>query len=277
MESQTKAELESFSTTTDVRNPGSALGEAIGHLMEAALSEYITPLVLEHSCKLLTTGPMNEKTGKYTDLKLKDSHDIAYSIDGVIVNQELQPIILIESKYIRYTKHNRDKASWICQAHGSLRDKYSSVRNCLAILAGSWSSPSLEMLRAYNISYFRVPFQHVVDVLKDYDIKFDWDEKEREVAKEAHHKFIALSPEKHLEIGVKIIEPVLEDIKNLVDRVLDDNTPREIAQVIVEIRTTLGEVKRFSFKNREDALNFLEDFTFSEIMHDSRSFTIFDQ
>ncbi|MEW9150204.1 hypothetical protein AB2762_06880 [Acinetobacter indicus] len=31
----------------DVKNPGSALGEAIGHLMEEALAQYITPLVLD--------------------------------------------------------------------------------------------------------------------------------------------------------------------------------------------------------------------------------------
>jgi len=277
MDKQTQIELDEVQASLNITNPGSAIGEAIGHLMEAALCEYIKPMVLEHSCQLLTSGPFNKKTGKYPDLRVQDSYGITYSIDGVIVNQHLQPLVILESKYIRYTKHNRDKASWICQAHGSLRDRFSSVRSCLAILAGSWSQPSLKMLRAYNISYFVVPFYHVVEVLSAYDVKFDWEEKDRRTAIDAHKIFVGLTPEQHLEIGSKIIEPVLDDVKKLLDAVLDDSSPREINEVIIEVRTTLGEVKRFFFDNRISALDFLEDFTFDEMMDTSKSFSIFEK
>lgn len=42
-----------------------------------------------------------------------DQFGTEYKIDAVIANHAMQPIILFESKYLRYTKHNRDKGSWI--------------------------------------------------------------------------------------------------------------------------------------------------------------------
>lgn len=262
---------------SDVKNPGSALGEAIGHLMEQALAQYITPLVLDHSCKLLTTGPYNKKTKKYTKLLLTDSHGTDYSIDGVIINERSQPIILLESKYIRYKKHNRDKGSWICHAHGSIRNRYNSVRSCIAILAGSWSKTSVRMMASHNINIFHIPFENIAVILDKYDINFRWGEKERHIASDAWHKFINLTPEQHLEIGTSLIQPVLEDLKNRIDETLSDETPRAIEQVMIEIKTTLGEIKRFFFNNRESALAFLDDFTFDEIMDHASSFTIFDK
>ncbi|WP_347456368.1 hypothetical protein ABEF89_14825 (plasmid) [Acinetobacter thermotolerans] len=262
---------------SDVKNPGSALGEAIGHLMEEALAEYITPLVLDHSCKLITTGPYNKKTKKYTKLLLTDSYGTDYSIDGVIINERSQPVILLESKYIRYKKHNRDKGSWICHAHGSIRNRYNSVRSCIAILAGSWSKTSLRMMASHNINIFHIPFENIAVILEKYNINFRWGEKERHIAADAWNKFINLTPEQHLEIGTSLIQPVLEELKNRIDETLSDETPRAIEQVMIEIKTTLGEIKRFFFKDRESALDFLDDFTFDEIMDHASSFTIFDK
>ncbi|EIB6895935.1 hypothetical protein AXY17_RS18110 [Acinetobacter baumannii] len=270
-------DLEEVVNTSNVKNPGSALGEAIGHLMEEALAQYITPLVLDHSCKLITTGPYNKKTKKYTKLLLTDSYGTDYSIDGVIINERSQPVILLESKYIRYKKHNRDKGSWICHAHGSIRNRYNSVRSCIAILAGSWSKTSLRMMASHNINIFHIPFENIALILDQYDINFRWGEKERDIALEAWNKFINLTPEQHLKIGTNLIQPVLEDLKHLIDETLSDETPRAIAQVMIEIKTTLGEIKRFFFKDRESALAFLDDFTFDEIMDHANSFTIFDK
>ncbi|MGV3345908.1 hypothetical protein ACGVWS_09215 [Enterobacteriaceae bacterium LUAb1] len=262
---------------SDVRNPGSALGEAIGHLMEEALGEYIKPLVQEHDCHLITTGPFNKKTKKYTKLILTDSYGTDYSIDGVVINERSQPIILLESKYIRYKKHNRDKGSWICHAHGSIRNRYTSIRSCIAILAGNWSKTSLKMMISNNINIFHIPFERIADILDEYQINFRWGEKERDIAVEAWNKFMRLSNEEKSDTGKRLIEPVLDDLKDLIDQTLSDETPREISQVMVEIKTTLGEIKRFVFKTKEDALNFLDDFTFDEIMHNAGGFTIFDK
>lgn len=77
------------------QNPGSALGEAVGALMELALAECMGSTVAEHGAKLILRGPPN-KRGGYSKLLLSDEHGIQYNIDGVIANEELKPIILLD-------------------------------------------------------------------------------------------------------------------------------------------------------------------------------------
>ena len=112
-----------------VANPGSALGEAIGILIELAINKRLDPIAKQNNCIYITAGAKNPKTQLDTKLLLKDSNGIEYNVDAVIANTKLQPLILIESKYIRYKKHNRDKGSWVCTAHQSLRKRFSSVRS----------------------------------------------------------------------------------------------------------------------------------------------------
>jgi len=111
-----------------IQNPGSALGEAIGAQMEMALNVFLKSLVEPLGCHFISKGlEKNEKTTRSLTssasnlparkLLLYDKFGTAYNIDSVITNDSLQPLILIESKYIRYKKHNRDKGSWVCTAH----------------------------------------------------------------------------------------------------------------------------------------------------------------
>lgn len=94
----------------NIQNPGSALGEAIGAQMELALNEYLAEVVGKYSCRLISKGQQNPKTKKTTKLLLYDGFGTVYNIDAVVANESMQPLILIEYKYIRYKKHNRDKA-----------------------------------------------------------------------------------------------------------------------------------------------------------------------
>ena len=66
-----------------------------------------------------------------------------YQIDAVIYHADDRPIVIIDPKYIRYTKHNRDKGSWLCVAHYNLRKTHHSIRKSLAVLAGRWPEPSI--------------------------------------------------------------------------------------------------------------------------------------
>src|SRR6266498_820978 len=131
----------------EISNAASALGEAVGGLIEVALNRNLDEIATANGCIYISAGPRNPKTGKDTKLLLEDANGVEYHIDGVIANKRLQPLILIESKYIRYKKHNRDKGSWICTAHSSLRRRFSSIRSSIAILAGHWSKPSKAMMQ----------------------------------------------------------------------------------------------------------------------------------
>jgi hypothetical protein len=261
---------------SSTQNPGSAIGEAIGATMETAISKFVAPYVNEYNARWLTKGPISKTTGKPTKLFMYDSFGTKYSIDGVIVNEINQPIVLLESKYIRYKKHNRDKGSWICQAHGQVRLRYSSVRSSIAVLAGNWSKSSLMMMTTNKINVFVVPFDHIAAVLAKRGINFNWGEKERHLAVTAWDQYSRLTEAQREKIGSEIIQPIITSLSELLAATLSDDIPRTISKVAIEIYSNLGETKRFVFDSREDALRFLEDFSMEEMLDHSSSFTIFD-
>lgn len=133
-----------------VANPGSTLGEAIGMLVELEVNRLLRPIAEENGCVYITAGPINPRTGRATKLLLKDAAGNEFQIDAVIANKRRQPLVLIESKYIRYTKHNRDKGSWVCTAHYSLRRTFPTIRKSIAVLVGNWSAPSKAMMKSFD-------------------------------------------------------------------------------------------------------------------------------
>jgi len=165
-----------------VANPGSTLGEAIGTLVEVEVNRLLRPIAEENGCVYITAGPPNRRTGKPTKLLLKDTAGNQFQIDSVIANADMQPLVLIESKYIRYTKHNRDKGSWICTAHYSLRRTFSTVRKSVAILVGNWSAPSKALMESFDVSLFEVGFSKIATTLSEYGVNILWGEKERDKA-----------------------------------------------------------------------------------------------
>ena len=248
-----------------VANPGSALGEAVGALVEREVNRLLRPLAEENDCVYLSAGRINPKTGQATKLLLRDQAGNAYNIDAVIANAEMQPLILIESKYIRYKKHNRDKGSWICTAHYSLRRRFPTVRKSIAVLAGSWSGSSKAMMQSFDVSLFEAGFSHVVATLGEYGIAFDWGEKERHKAMEAWDKWSGLSDAQLDEIGAKILASIEPELRAALAETLSNSTPREVHQVEVVIETNLGESRRYSFESIAEAVQFLDEFDADEV------------
>ena len=71
----------------EVANPGSALGEAIGALLEEEIHHILKPIVEKNGCIYVTTGPISPRTGRATKLILTDSDGIGFNIDSVIKKQ----------------------------------------------------------------------------------------------------------------------------------------------------------------------------------------------
>jgi hypothetical protein len=261
---------------TNIQNPGSALGEAIGAEIEKALNAFLTKLVERHGHHFLSKSPIKNKDGSQKKLLMYDKFGTAYNIDSVIANESMQPIILIESKYIRYKKHNRDKGSWICTAHPALRRRYGSIRSSLAILAGNWSSSSLAMLKSHDINIFLIPFARICDLLADYGIDFDWDEKDRIKAIASWNKYDVLSDEERSKIGAEMVNIIKRDLRKLVLSILNDQAEREIDKVVIELHSSLGEVKEYEFTNVNDAVAFLNTTELKRAFITSDSLTLFD-
>lgn len=176
--------------------------------------------------------------------------------DEIVAN----PGSTIESKYIRYTKHNRDKGSWICTAHYSLRRTFPTIRKSIAVIAGNWSGSSKAMMNSFDVSLFEVGFQKIATTLMEYGVDVRWEEKERNKAHVAWQNWQQLNDIQRQEIAQKLladIEPALRDSMKVT---LDTSKPREIQEIEVTIETNLGESRRYTFESIMSAIAFLESF-----------------
>jgi hypothetical protein len=259
-----------------VANPGSTLGEAIGALIEDEVNRLLDPIAREHGCAYIHVGRPHPRTGQPTKLLLKDAAGNEYNIDSVIVNARMQPLVLIESKYIRYKKHNRDKGSWICTAHYSLRRTFPTVRKSIAVLAGNWSRSSKAMMQSFDVSLFEVGFQKIVEALAPYGVDIVWDEKQREKAMRAWQRWQQLTDEQFSAIARTLLADMEPQLSQSLKETLNTALPRAVKEVEITIETTLGESRRYTFASIETALAFLEQFNEEALLTDDEGPAIWE-
>ena len=232
-----------------VTNAASALGQAVGKLFEQAIITGLKATAAAHNC---TIEPA----------RLENGTGNRYQIDGVIFDAAKNPLALIDPKYIRYTKHNRDKGSWLCVAHYNLRKTYPSLRKSIAILAGNWSDPSIALIRSFGVEVFLVPFMDMVEVLQAYDVEFDWAEQDRVTSRQSWERYQQLSPEECNAIGQEMTASVMPAVCNAVDTVLQldiQSIPQRVTEVEVILKTNLNEMQVFSHPTVSEAIKALLD------------------
>jgi hypothetical protein len=230
-----------------VSNAASALGEAIGTLFETAIIRGLTPVV---KARGHTIGPA----------RLENGAGNVYQIDAGIFEPHNKPVVIIDPKYIRYTKHNRDNGSWLCVAHYNLRKTYPSIRKSIAILAGRWSEPSIGLIRSFGVETIEVPFQRLIQALAQFGIDFDWDERDRAGAREAWTLYNNLSAAQKETIAAEITAGIMEQLQADVETTLDTDLaslPRRVSSVEVLLKTSHNEVLLSEFDSVAAALRAL--------------------
>ncbi|MBM4053276.1 MAG: DNA polymerase III subunit chi [Planctomycetes bacterium] len=241
-----------------IASPGSALGEAIGKLIEIEISNTVKEVAGKYGLYTDTGGSRPDKRSGIK-LSMINSSGNEYQLDTVVENREGKPLITVESKYLRYKKHNRDKASWTCTALYSLRKTYPSIRKSIAVLCGNWSKPSKALLKTFGVEVHEVPFARIVEVLKEYQIAFDWDEKDREAAKRAWKTYSALDYDATRKISKELTKDIVPAIKESVEHTItaDPSKPKEISDVEVLIKTTHDEYFTTTFPAVHQAIKYL--------------------
>ncbi len=225
-------------------NPASALGEAAGKLFEDGVLELLTPVVGEFQHVV-------------TPSRLKNGSENTYQIDAVVFDSEDRPIIIVDPKYIRYTKHNRDKASWLCTAHYNLRKTYPTLRKSIAVLGGRWSKPSRSLLDSFGVEILEVPFEHFCEVFREFDVEFDWNERDRNTPITSLYEFQKLQLEQLRTISQNLVEPVSSSLVDSVAQVLStslDDVPHHVESVEILIKTDQNEMLLRQHDNIPDAI-----------------------
>ncbi|MCU0645368.1 MAG: hypothetical protein MUC94_14070 [bacterium] len=241
-----------------VVNSASALGEAIGKLIEDEIEKTLKP-VCEKDGYVFDRGGARPEKRSGLKLSMLNKSGNAYQLDAVIENSDGSPIVILESKYLRYKKHNRDKASWTCSAHYSLRKSYPTIRKSIAVISGNWSLPSKKFMESFGIELYEIPFKYMGETLADYGVEFNWPEKDRIISDTSWKKFLTLSNENRVEIRERLLSPIRKSLIDSIKMTLEssEDWAKRLNEIELLLKTDMNEYFTYSFHSIKDTIQFL--------------------
>ena len=219
-------------TTSGVANHASKLGSAVGDLFQTGVTEALRPDVESRGHSIEPANLVNG-TGN------------TYQIDAVVFDPTGRPVIILDVKYIRYRKHNRDKASWLCTAHYNLRKTHSTLRKSIAALGGPWTPGSKSLMRSFGIDIVEETFAHFASVLGDYGVVFDWPERDRVTPARSLERFNLLTEAEREGISRELAANISLPLRASVGQVLDTDMstlPSRISNVEIILQTDQNEM-----------------------------------
>lgn len=242
----------------DVKNAASALGEAIGKIIENELEKIIRPICEEYGYLFDRGGERPEKR-KGVKLSMINKSGNHYQLDGVIETADGNPILLLESKYLRYKKHNRDKASWTCASHYQLRKSYPTIRKSIAVLSGNWSLPSKKFLESFGIELYEISFSNICDALMRYGIEFNWHEKDNVMPVKSWNRFQELSANTKEMIGQELLACIKQGLIESIMLTLrgGEDWAKRLKEIELLLKTNRNEYMAYRFETIRDAMSFL--------------------
>lgn len=245
-----------------VKDPTSALGEALGDLMEERIGEILKKSGSKHGCFVDTHGKRKGVRERKT-LKLEDAWGISHGLDFVVEDSEEEavagnPLAVIESKFLKDAKHNWDKGSRLAVAHYNLERTYPTLNKSVAVLAGIWTDNSLDMIRSFGVDIIRVKKKEWIKATKEFGINIEWG-KEMDVARKSWDKFCNLSQNETEELKEKLVEPVEKQIKEIIPEALEAEKAEEtISRIELGLHTDTENFYFVPFDSIEEVTEFLE-------------------
>lgn len=229
-------------------NPASALGEGIGVLIEDTVKEALKELADAHGYDL--------KSGD-----IKNGFGNLHQIDGIIA-KDGKYTVLIEAKFLRYTKHNMDKGSRLIVAHHNIRRHYPTIRRCIAILCGNWTEGSRQLIKSFNIDSLEVSWKKIVNVFAGFGIDIEWEEDDTEKARTAWKKFRRLSQADLNNIAEKVLADIKKPLLGLIEATIAADPMREknITGIELALQTSHNEFFVSQFKKAGDVIAYLMRF-----------------
>ncbi|MXZ06976.1 MAG: hypothetical protein F4Y75_05650 [Acidimicrobiia bacterium] len=231
-------------------NPAAALGQEIGKLFEAFIVERLRP-------------PVEERSHTIEPQRMVNGTGNVYQIDAIISNSTGKPIMILDPKYIRYKKHNRDKGSWLCVAHYNLRKTYPTIRKTTAVLAGNWSKTSLDLIDSFGIEVITQEFSTMVEILGEYGIEFDWAEKDRTTPANSLAAFNRLRRGDKVSLAHSLTDGIMPKLTSSVLDVIEgtsESVRSRVTQVEVLLKTDRQEMLLLKYGSVADTISGLVDF-----------------
>lgn len=155
-------------------------GQIIGDLLELAIEPHLQKFAKKNKLFLDKKGERKARSGKkvtWTDSKA-NKHDLDFVLErGGTVNKIGVPVAFIEVAWRRYTKHSRNKAQEIQGAIIPLTEKYKNSSPFVGVvLAGEFTSGSLNQLKSLSFGVLYFPYDSVVKAFRKFGINAASDE-----------------------------------------------------------------------------------------------------
>ncbi|MBR5951204.1 MAG: hypothetical protein IKZ87_07205 [Actinomycetaceae bacterium] len=233
------------------KSPAHKFGQIIGNLLEEImaprLAEFCTQRGLYLDKKGVRGAARPGKKVTWVD-KFGNAHDLDFVIEkGGTAQQRGRPLAFIETAWRRYTKHSRNKVQEIQSAILPIVEKYD--RDCPffgAVLAGEFTTASLEQLRSLGFRVAYIPYESVITSFASVGIDARFDESTPDALfQQLAEEIDSLSPvlrEKFkanlVEGNSEILMDFIESLKNAVDRHIE----KIIIIPLHGVETTFGSV-----------------------------------
>ena len=285
------------------QSPAHRLGQILGEMLELALEPALAAFCANHELYLDTARRRPRRARPASTVTWADGlgnqHDLDFVIErGGTVGEIGIPAAFIETAWRRYTKHSKNKAQELEAAVLPVAAKWSHVKPFAGVvLAGEFTSSSLEQLRSNGFVVQRIPYQRVVDVYASFDIDVSSQEGTAEADLQPKvDRLEALSDDEKHSIGERLrdaasteIEAFIEDLSVAILRRIDSvsilplhgsetvvstvkaaikllvgyappQTPGALIRFEVVVRYDNGDRIVADFANAADAIGFLESF-----------------
>lgn len=162
------------------KSPSHRFGQAIGLLLESVILPPLEKFCFEQGL-YLDYQNRRRKARRGRKIRWIDHYGNAHDLDFVIERNGTddiigEPVAFIEAAWRRYTKHSRNKVQEIQGAILPLAEKYRWNNPFLgAVLAGEFTSGSLDQLESLGFTLLHLPYATLVDAFASQaiDIRFD--------------------------------------------------------------------------------------------------------
>jgi hypothetical protein len=218
-------------------SPGHRLGQIIGDILEAAVTELLAEFAGKHDLYLDKKGIRSCRKGKkcsWTD-GYHNKHDLDFVLErGGTDNKRGIPVAFVEAAWRSYTKHSRNKAQEIQGAVLPVAEYYANVGPFTgAILAGVFTAGAIAQLESLGFNVLFLPAESVVVVFSEFGIDVAFDERTPDKLLHAKVKAcLALSQSKRAELSTRLLTAHKSDVDKFIAS-LEKTILRQVESILI--------------------------------------------
>lgn len=221
-------------------SPSHRLGQAIGYMLEKAMTDRFRPIAEENNLYLDFCHPRAARNGA-TEVRWTDIHDNAHKLDIVIERHGSEeqigsPVAFIEIAWRRYAKHAKNKAQEISGAILPIVQAYKRHLPFYgAIVAGDFTESSLTQLRSEGFQVLHIRREIIEHCFDSVGLDIRWDENTSDDDLERIYQDISGLAEAQIQCVIEELFISIDTATNIFIQRLSRTLTRSISDLSVSV------------------------------------------